>query len=127
MTQAGIAIPNPADLVAYVNHYPGMLRPLVLISAQVAGAFPRDASLSLELHRDREIDDEYLALYVRQRDYAPDILDRIEHLSAELQPLLDALGTNDGRLLVITDFQPSPLIRRSGRPSPDQFPPLAFR
>ena len=103
LVQAGIRIPCPADLTAYLIRYPDLLPALGPVAERVAAAFPSDARLSLELYRDREIEDEYLALYVRQQSYASDILQRIELISAELQPQLDS---SQGWLLITTDFQP---------------------
>jgi hypothetical protein len=102
-TNAGIDVPRPADLAAYLARYPCMLQPLIQVSRRAAGAFSSDVHLSLELHRDREIDDEYLALYIRQQRYTPDILDGIERLSSNLRP---ELGFPAGWLLITTDFRP---------------------
>jgi hypothetical protein len=64
--------------------------------------FGPDASLSLELYRDPEIEDEYLALYVRLRSYGPDTLQRIRAVCAAHE---SELWDKSGSILVTTDFR----------------------
>ena len=58
---------------------------------------------SLELYRDPELPDRYLVLYIRASHYPDSIMDSIEAIRADLEPLL---ADCSGRLIITTDFQP---------------------
>jgi len=58
---------------------------------------------SLEVYKDPEILDRYLVLYIRASHYPDSIMDSIEAVWADLDPLL---ADCSGRLLVTTDFRP---------------------
>jgi hypothetical protein len=61
-----------------------------------------EVELSLELYQDPEIDDRYLSLYVREREYRPDLMARIEVVRERVNPMLDDVP---GDFLVTTDFR----------------------
>jgi hypothetical protein len=63
--------------------------------------FP-EAQLVLEVYRDPEIDDEYLALYVRLSRYDDTVMERIAAAEAEY---LDRLAGKSGWIQLTTDFR----------------------
>jgi hypothetical protein len=65
--------------------------------------FGHNSQISLELYHDPEIHDEYLTIFVRQEEYEPDIIDKIDAICREYE---QGLAGIDGYLLVNTDFQP---------------------
>jgi hypothetical protein len=99
----GITVPKPSEVAGYLARHADLAEIVPRACGAALERVGRAAQLSLELFRDPESDDEYLTLYVRQWAYAPDLLDRIEALSADLCPEApDAAGL----LLITTDFQP---------------------
>jgi hypothetical protein len=63
--------------------------------------FP-EAQLVLEVYRDPEIDNEYLALYVRLSRYDDTVMERIAAAEAEY---LDRLAGKSGWIQLTTDFR----------------------
>ena len=100
---SGVLVPVPADIAHYLNAHPDMFRPLVQVCQMTRAAFPPDVQLTLELYRDPEIDDEYLTLYARKRDYDPDFRHSIRAVAEQRFPYTRGLS---GRILVTSDFQP---------------------
>ena len=101
---ASVLVPAmSSEVQGYLADHPEMLAS-VHRGCRAAGERLGDrAQLSLELFRDPEADDQYLTLYVRQARYEPDLLDRIEDLTAQLhEEAPDAAES----LLITTDFQP---------------------
>ncbi len=99
-----IIISKPAQIRGYLLRYPDMVDLLVLVCETALEKFGISTYYSLELYRDPEIDDEYLTLYVRQENYSPNILNRIEAIMAEVAS--EFVGKS-GWILVTTDFQPA--------------------
>lgn len=98
-----VALRYSGELSAYLSQHPDLASRLPSLCSEARGEFPPPTELSLELYRDPEIDDRYLALYVRQESYEEDLLDRIEQARAAYRPML--VGLN-GHFLLTTDFQP---------------------
>ena len=86
----------------YVARHRDLGSALEDICAKIREAFGPKAELALELYKDREVKDKYLTLYVRQAEYAADIMDRIEAVSSQFIARLDRLS---GHLLITTDFR----------------------
>lgn len=104
LRQDWIRIPKPAGVRDYLIRYPDLtsILPFVCkIAREQVGIY---SELSLELYRDPEIEDEYLTLYVRERQYDEDILDKIEDVRKRYEEML--MGRS-GWLIVTTDFRPS--------------------
>jgi hypothetical protein len=98
-----ILVPNPEQTQGYVLQYPGLGQLLPNLCAPVREEFGPEVELSLELYRDPEIDDRYLTLYVRETEYRPDIMERIESVRQRVNPKLEHVP---GDFLVTTDFRP---------------------
>jgi hypothetical protein len=101
LSKLGIAAPNREQVLGYLSSYPDLTEVLAPLCKVVSDRFRDAAHLSLELYRDRESEDSYLTLYVRQAHYQPDLLEQLEDVSAEIGPLLRGSA---GWLLVTTDF-----------------------
>ena len=87
----------------YLAEHPDIQRPLEVLCQAAVREFGANAELSVELFADPEESDEYLTLYVRQHEYADDLLDRIEAFDDEQGSLFDGCSAS---VLVNTDFQP---------------------
>jgi len=97
-----ISIPRPAEVRDYLLRYPDMIDLLPYVCGIASERLGPDTQLSLEAYRGPEIRDEYLTLYVRQRDYDQSILDSIEEVSAECE---GELAGRSGWILITTDFR----------------------
>ncbi len=103
LQQHQIVVPQPMEVRDYLDRYTDMIDLVLSVCKKARERFVVPTQLSLELYCDPEIDDEYLALYVRQENYEADILDKIESISA---PFDAKLAAKSGWLLVTTDFSP---------------------
>ncbi len=102
LIRQGISLSKPANIRSYLLKYPNMVDVLGLVAKVALDRFDRGSKLSLELYEDPEAEDAYLTLYVRQADYAVNLLDQIEEISR----LVDASLENQvGWLLITTDFR----------------------
>jgi hypothetical protein len=95
--------PHPEEVAAYLDSHPDLAAVLPSVCAQARQEFGDAATLSLEVHRDPEIDDRYLTLLVRLPSYADTTLERIDRVS---QPFEEDLCRSSGYFLVTTDFAP---------------------
>jgi hypothetical protein len=98
-----IVLPNSEQVRGYLLQYPGLAQILPDICAPVREEFGPEVELSLELYRDPEIDDRYLTLYVREKEYGPDLMKRIESVRERVNPKLEDVP---GDFLITTDFRP---------------------
>ncbi|MBI1903022.1 MAG: hypothetical protein HYS13_18135 [Planctomycetia bacterium] len=101
LAPSGILMPQPDDVLNYVGTFPELIPVLLDVCADARREFGAEATLSLELYRDPEFPDEYLTLYVRLRDYRPDIVKRLDAISERFAGKIDRSA---GYLLVTTDF-----------------------
>jgi len=97
----GIYIPNPEEVKNYLYHYPDIADVVESACIETRNRFKPSTQLSLELYRDPEIDDEYLTLYIRQKEYDDNIMDIIEDIWLIYS---DELVLRSGDFLVTTDF-----------------------
>jgi hypothetical protein len=99
----GFEFPHPSEVINYLlqhrNFYDIVLLACVLTEEQ----FGQNSQISLELYSDPEIDDQYLTIYVRQTEYEPDIMKKIDLICEDYTKVMDI---DQGYLLVTTDFQP---------------------
>jgi hypothetical protein len=96
-----VLTPDPASICDYLADHPGMEALLSDVLEQAAAEFTGD-QLSLEVYRDPETPDCFLALFVRQSNYAQDLVGRA---SAVMDHYADRLASTSGWLQVTTDFQ----------------------
>jgi hypothetical protein len=97
-----VIVPNPEEVCDYLSRYPDIIELVMLACEETRNRFLLSTQLSLELYRDPEIDDEYLTLYVRQKEYEKDIMDKIEEIRLSYS---DDLADKTSYLLLTTDFQ----------------------
>ncbi|MGI8551547.1 MAG: hypothetical protein ACR2PL_12310 [Dehalococcoidia bacterium] len=102
LSDMGILIPDPDGVISYLERHQESLSPLLSLCKQAVECFAEDSQVSLELYNDREIDESYLTLYVRQAVYSSDLIDRIEQLADSFDG--QELGT--AWPLLTTDFVP---------------------
>lgn len=98
-----IAVPQPADVHDYLTRYPDIIAAIPSVCKAAQQKFHDHAKLYLEVYHDPEIEDDYLALYVRQNIYQDDLLDVIEEISKS--SLYEQLVDRTGWLTVTTDFR----------------------
>jgi len=96
-----VQVPGRKEVLSYLKRYPRLGDIISDICTRTRKDFGPQAELSLELYRDPEIDDRYLTLYVRQEEYTPGIMDRIEGVSRLFDKRLEK---TPGSFLLTTDF-----------------------
>jgi hypothetical protein len=99
----GFKFPNPGKVIDYLQKHRNLYDIVLYACILTEEHFGQRAQISLELYQDPEIHDEYLTIFVRQEEYEPDIIDKIDAICREYEPGLAGI---DGYLLVNTDFQP---------------------
>jgi hypothetical protein len=93
---------NDADRIReYLLRFPGMID-VVLQAVYAARRHFPEAQLVMEVYQDPEIDDRYLVLYVRLKQYNDSIVERLQRAEAEF---LDHLADTEGWLQLTTDFR----------------------
>jgi len=99
----GFEFPHPSEVVHYLLQHRGFYDVVLLACVLTEEKFGRDSQISLELYSDPEIDDQYLTIYVRQKMYESDIMEKIDAICEDYTKVMDI---DLGYLLVTTDFQP---------------------
>jgi hypothetical protein len=84
----------------YIVEFPDLIE-VVPQAVRAAKRHLPEAQLILEVYRDPEIEDRYLALYVRLPRYDEKVMERIEAAESEF---LDRLAGAEGWLQLTTDF-----------------------
>ena len=92
---------RPGEVEEYLANHADLGSALEEICTAVRAEFGAGTELSLVLYQDPEVQDRYLPLCVRQHQYTPNIMDRIEAVANPFMAMLDSLS---GHLLITTDF-----------------------
>jgi hypothetical protein len=95
--------PNAEEVIDYLQRHRGVYDATLLACVLTDEEFGDRAQISLELYKDPEIDDRYLTIYVRQTEYEPDIIEKIDAISKQFA---SAITSESGYILVTTDFHP---------------------
>ncbi len=103
LTPNKVQVPKRDEVLAYMVKFPQLGELVPAICARVRKTFGSQVELSLELYRDPEIEDRYLTLYIRQVEYNPNIMERIEGVSRLFDRGLEKVP---GSFLITTDFCP---------------------
>jgi hypothetical protein len=98
----GVRIPHPESVADYLQQHPDLLALLVPIASTIVHSLP-DATLSLELYVDPEVDDKYLTIYARFDQYDESTMARIDAACGAFEPLLERTRS---WILLTTDFKP---------------------
>jgi hypothetical protein len=99
---ANILIPRRKELEQYLSRHTRLARIIPQVCAAARETFGPEVELSLELYKDPEIDDRYATLYVRQEQYDPSIMERINAVNSRFD---EELSDVSGYLLITTDFR----------------------
>lgn len=96
-----VRLSKPDQIREYLLQFPDLMDiiPLALRAAQ--SRFP-EAQPALSVYHDPEVEDHYLALYVRLKQYDESVMERIEAAEAEF---IDRLADKEGWLQLTTDFR----------------------
>ncbi len=96
----GVRLADPEGIREYLVQYPEMAEVIPMAVDAARRHFP-EAQLVLGVYRDPEIDDRYLALYLRLKDYA-DFVDSCNRAEAEF---IHHLRDKRGWIQLTTDFR----------------------
>ncbi len=99
----GVRITKPNEVFDYLLRFSGITDVTVEIAGSAHQRLP-EAQLLLEVYRDPEVEDEYLALYARFREYDESVMDKIKAIRRGHS---ERLVGKEGWLLFTTDFQPA--------------------
>ena len=99
-----VTVSQPTEVRNYLTRYSDLAGFVLPVCKAARTRFKNRAKLYLEVNRDPEIDDDYLALYIRQKTYQNDVLKIIREISREM--LYEGLTTNKGWFTITTDFKP---------------------
>jgi hypothetical protein len=102
LEHSGVGISDPSAITAYLHHHPDTGKLLLELSRAARRQLAPDTQLGLELFRSKEDDDTFLTLVVRQNPYAPDLLDRLDAITA---PFDQELAHTSGWILLTTDYR----------------------
>ncbi len=102
--ELGVCIPFSFPVEEYLFHYPDLIESILPICEIVKTKFKESTNLSLELYRDKEGDDSYLTIYVRQKEYGKTIINEIDEIFSQYELYL---FDKKGWIIVTTDFRPS--------------------
>jgi len=102
LANQGVAVRPPEKVDKYLAQHSDMVLVSMYVGALLNKEFNKDSKLYLERYCDPESSDESLVFYVRQQEYDPNIMRRIESIWEVYQPALENVS---GWLLVTTDFR----------------------
>jgi hypothetical protein len=114
LASLGVAVVEPEMVCSYLESHPDMPDVVEDVCRDARREFGPEASLSLRVYCDPEIEDRYLALSVRLKSYPPDVVRRL-HAVSDAQE--SRLWDKSGSILVTTDFGPAPHGGLSGPPA----------
>ncbi|MBA7640720.1 hypothetical protein ES703_48391 [subsurface metagenome] len=98
-----VVVPDISEVLDYLLKYRELAYFVLFAANRARSRFKSAVQLSLEVYHDPEIDDEYLALYVRQENYEDNIFDVIDEISAEYE---DSFPSEGGWFILTTDLHP---------------------
>ena len=101
LQEFGVRVQGEDEVLEYLYEFPDLLDVIPKALTATRKQFP-NAQFSLQVYQDPEIDDKYLALYVRLKRYDDFIIERIEAAEAEF---IGLLANKKGWLQLTTDFQ----------------------
>ncbi len=103
LSENNINIPDGPSITEYLYHNFDIIEVVKNMCLEVPAYFKSETVFFLELFLDPESDDKYLTLQVRQENYDPDIMKKIDKIWDDFD---EQLVGKSGWILVTTDFQP---------------------
>jgi hypothetical protein len=100
LVEEQVRLRDARRLQDYVVQFPDLIE-VIPQAVRAAKKHLPEAQLILEVYHDPEIEDRYLALYVRLPRYDEQVMERIEAAESEF---LDRLAGAEGWLQLTTDF-----------------------
>ncbi len=97
-----VVIPRPGEIREYLLRFPDIISILPCICFHTAMEFTTNDQISLELFRDRESEDRYLTLNIRQNTYAKDIMKQLERIWLNFE---SEIAKSKGWINITTDFR----------------------
>ena len=98
-----MSIPNPGEVMDYITKHHGICDAVLYACVLAFEEFIKNSEVSLELYYDDESQDKYLTLYIRQENYADDIIEKMDIICDEFE---GELAGQSGWLLLTTDYKP---------------------
>ena len=96
-----IHLKNPEGIRTYLLRFTDVIDVIPQVVAVARRHFP-ESQLVLDVYQDPEIEDRYLVLYVRLKQYDESMFKQLENAEAEF---LDQLIHKEGWIQLTTDFQ----------------------
>lgn len=103
----GVKITKGEDKIIfdYLTRFPHISSVLVLAASLARDGFGNKAKMDLGIYKDELYKTEFLKLYVRQRIYDKNVLNRIKHIRKQYLNEFENIGTKEtGWFLLTTDF-----------------------
>lgn len=101
LLENGVRLTDRREIRRYLMNSPDLIE-VIPQAVDAAQRYLPGAQLVLRVYRDPEIEDAYLTLYVRLREYDESVMDKIESAESEF---LHLLTDKSGWLLLTTDFE----------------------
>jgi hypothetical protein len=102
LSRHNVHIERPAEVRDYLTRHPDITNLLTRFTAMAQDAFGTRTRMALAVYRDREVDDEYLTIYIDRAGAGKDVLARIERIYTSLS---EDLAHRSGWILVTPDFR----------------------
>ena len=96
-----IKVNNKESICDYLNKFPDIID-IIPKAVSAARVYFPDAQIVLDLYIDPEIDDKYLVLYVRLKEYEGSIIELLDKARLEI---LDELKNKKGWIQITTDYK----------------------
>lgn len=96
-----IKVNDKESICDYLNKFPDIIDIIPKAVSATREYFP-DAQIVLDLYIDPEIDDKYLVLYVRLKEYEGSIIELLDKARLEI---LDELKDKKGWIQITTDYK----------------------
>jgi len=96
-----VRLENPHSIREYLLHFTELLDVIPKAVDAAKKYFP-EAQLAMDVYQDPEINDCYLVLYIRLKDYDDSVIERLEKAEAEF---LNQLVRRRGWIQLTTNFQ----------------------
>lgn len=97
----GVTVADIEGVVGYLVQHPDVVAALLKAAEETRKRFP-EAQLVLTRYEDMEFEHNYLTLYIRLREYAPELMEHLGEIDTLYVPLLEGA---DGWFLLTTDFK----------------------